>query len=61
MREQLKIVRNEEDDYEPGHVALAKMLSDPAADIAIVKAHKLLPLMPFHFGRSSALRPVPAV
>ena len=57
VREQLKIVRNEEDDYEPGHVALAKMLSDPAADIAIVKAHKLLPLMPFRFGRSSALRP----
>src|SRR5438874_2065973 len=28
-----------------------------AADIAIVKAHKLLPLMPFRFGRSSALRP----
>ena len=57
VREQLKIVRNEEDDYEPGHVGLAKVLSDPAADIAIVKAHKLLPLMPFRFGRSSALRP----
>ena len=57
VREQLKIVRNEDDDYEPGHVPLAKVLSDAAADIAIVKAHKLLPLMPFRFGRSSALRP----
>jgi len=57
VREQLKIVRGEDDDYEPGHVALAKVLADPAADIAIVKAHKLLPLMPFRFGRSSALRP----
>src|SRR5216684_2351384 len=57
VREQLKIVRNEDDDYEPGHVALAKVLSDAAADIAIVKAHKLLPPMPFRFGRSSALRP----
>ena len=56
VREQLKIVRNEDDDYEPGHVALAKVLTDAAADIAIVKAHKLLPLMPFRFGRSSALR-----
>src|SRR5262245_43446957 len=57
VREQLKIVRNEEDDYEPGHLALSKVLSDPASDIAIVKAHKLLPLMPFRVGRSSALRP----
>jgi serine protease Do len=57
VREQLKIVRNEEDDYEPGHITLAKVLSDAAADIAIVKAHKLLPVMPFRFGRSSALRP----
>src|SRR3989440_7008420 len=57
VREQLKIVRNEDDDYEPGHVPLAKVLSDAAADIAIVKAHKLLPLMPFRVGRSSALRP----
>ena len=57
VREQLKIVRGEDDDYEPGHLALGKVLSDAAADIAIVKAHKLLPLMPFRFGRSSALRP----
>ena len=57
VREQLKIVRNEEDDYEPGHVVLAKVLADAPADIAIVKAHKLLPVMPFRFGRSSALRP----
>src|SRR5262249_36600222 len=57
VREQLKIVRNEEDDYEPGPLALSKVPSDPASDIAIVKAHKLLPLMPFRVGRSSALRP----
>jgi serine protease Do len=57
VREQLKIVRNEEDDYEPGHVSLGKVLTDAPADIAIVKAHKLLPVMPFRFGRSSALRP----
>jgi serine protease Do len=57
VREQLKIVRSEDDDYEPGHVALSRMLSDAAADIAILKAHKLLPVMPFRFGRSSALRP----
>src|ERR1051325_6037373 len=57
VREQLKIVRDEEDDYEPGHVALKLALSDSASDIAIVKAHKILPVMPFRIGRSSALRP----
>jgi len=56
VREQLKIVRDEEDDYEPGHVALTRALSDPAADIPIVKARKILPVMPYRIGRSSALR-----
>jgi S1-C subfamily serine protease len=57
VREQLKIVRSEDDDYEPGHLALQKVLSDPAADIAILRAHKRLPVMPYRIGRSSALRP----
>ncbi|TMA22603.1 MAG: serine protease [Deltaproteobacteria bacterium] len=57
VREQIKIVRDEEDDYEPGHVPLKLALSDSAADIAIVKARKILPVMPFRVGRSSALRP----
>ena len=56
VREQLKIVRDESDDYEPGHVPLSKILSDPAADIAVVKAKKVLPVMPFRLGRSGALR-----
>lgn len=57
VREQLKIVRDENDDYEPGHVPLTKLLSDPQADIAVLKAKKQFPLMPWRFGRSSALRP----
>src|SRR3954464_11853698 len=57
VREQIKIVRDEEDDYEPGHVQLKLALSDSAADISIVKARKVLPVMPFRIGRSSALRP----
>jgi serine protease Do len=56
VREQLKIVRDESDDYEPGHIALSRVLSDPAADIAMLKAKKVLPVMPYHLGRSSALR-----
>jgi V8-like Glu-specific endopeptidase len=56
VREQLKIVHDESDDYEPGHIALSRVLSDPAADIAMLKAKKMLPVMPYHLGRSSALR-----
>ena len=57
VREQLKIVRDETDDYEPGHVALTKALSDPQADIAVLKARKQLAVMPYRMGRSGALRP----
>src|SRR5436853_333839 len=57
VREQLKIVRDETDDYEPGHIALTKVLSDPQADISVLKARKPLPLMPYAIGRSAALRP----
>ncbi len=57
VREQLKIVRDETDDYEPGHVPLTKILSDPQADLAVLKARKRLGVMPYQIGRSSALRP----
>src|SRR5467141_5469773 len=57
VREQLKIVRDETDDYEPGHVALAKLLSDTQADIAVLKTRKQLPVLPYRLGRSAALRP----
>jgi serine protease Do len=56
VREQLKIVRDESDDYEPGHIPLVKVLSDPASDIAILKAKTALPVMPYRIGRSGALR-----
>jgi serine protease Do len=56
VREQLKIVHDENDDYEPGHVALTKMLDDPQADIAVLKAKKQLGILPYRFGRSAALR-----
>ena len=57
VREQLKIVRDENDDYEPGHIALSKLLADPQADIAVLKARKQLAVMPYRMGRSASLRP----
>ena len=56
VREQLKIVRNEDDDYEPGHLVLSKVLADPAADIALLKARKVLPILPYRMGRSTPSR-----
>src|SRR5882672_1607188 len=49
VREQLRIVRSEDDDYEPGHVTLAKVFVDPAVDIAVLRTRKELPLMPYRF------------
>src|SRR4051812_16504103 len=57
VREQLKIVRDETDDYEPGHVVLTKLMSDTQADVAVLKARKQLAVMPYRIGRSAALRP----
>ena len=56
VREQLRIVRDENDDYEPGHVPLTKLLSDPAADLAVLKAKKQLGVVPWRLGRSASLR-----
>src|SRR3954463_11304238 len=56
VREQLKIVRDENADYEPGHVPLVKLLSAPQANIAVLKARKPLAVMPWRVGRSGALR-----
>ncbi len=56
VREHLAIVRNEDDDYEPGHVALTRVLIDASADVAVLRTRKALPVMPHRFGRSGALR-----
>ena len=56
VREQLKIVKDEGDDYEPGHIPLTKVMSDPTADIAVLKSKKLLPVLPFRVGKSNELR-----
>src|SRR5207302_1165750 len=44
-----------------GHIPLTRLLSDPAGDIAVLKAHRTLPVMPWRIGRSGALRPGNAV
>lgn len=56
VREVLKIVRNESDDYEAGMIPLTKVLSDEALDVAVVKTRHPLRLMPYRIGHSAALK-----
>lgn len=56
LRETLRIVRNESDDFEPGQIALSKVASDAAMDAAILKTRTPLKLMPYKIGRAAALK-----
>lgn len=56
LRETLRIVRNESDDYEPGQITLTKVASDSAMDAAILKTRTQLKLMPYKIGRASSLK-----
>ena len=56
VREVLKIVKNESDDYEAGHVTLSKVAADESLDLAVLKTRQPLKLMPYRIGKSSALR-----
>ena len=52
----LKIVENESDGYERDDVPLARVVADPALDVAVVKAKGTLPVVPWKIGHSAALR-----
>ena len=56
VREVVKLVKSQDDDYEPGMTLLARVLSDPQMDVTVLKAHKKLDVMPYRIGDSSALK-----
>lgn len=56
VREVVKIVTNESDDYEPGQVPLTKVLADAPLDIAIFKTRHPLKMVPYRMGHSAGLR-----
>ncbi|MHB1845135.1 MAG: S1 family peptidase, partial [Deltaproteobacteria bacterium] len=56
VREVVKLVKSQDDDYEPGMVLLSRLLSDPPMDLAVLKAHKKLNVMPYRIGDSSVLK-----
>lgn len=56
VEEQLHIVKDEDDDYRPGWIAVQKVVSDPVLDAAVVKTRAHLNVMPYRIGRSGLLR-----
>lgn len=53
--EAMKIVDNEDDDYAADDLPLSRVVADVALDMAVVKAHARLHLLPYRVGRSAAL------
>ena len=51
----LAIVDDDHDDYAPDDVPLARVVVDPALDVAILRAHAQLGVLPWRIGKSAAL------
>ncbi len=52
----LRVVDNESDAYERDDVTLTRVVADEKLDVAILRAHTLLHILPWKIGRSAALR-----
>ncbi len=61
VSETLRIVDNEQDDYEADDVALTRVVADPQLDAAVLRAKATLPVLPWKIGRSAALHERDAV
>ncbi len=51
----LAIVDDDHDDYAGDDIPLARVVSDPALDIAVLRAHAALGVIPWRIGHSAAL------
>jgi len=51
----LAIVDNDEDDYAADDVALSLVVADPRLDVAVLRAHRELPILPWRIGKSASL------
>ncbi|HEY7953836.1 MAG TPA: S1C family serine protease [Polyangia bacterium] len=56
LSDTLRIVDGEDDSYERDDVPLTRVVADPQLDVAVLKAHTLLHVLPWHIGRSAALK-----
>ena len=56
VSENLRIVDNDEDAYDLDDIPLTRLVTDPQRDVAILRAHSKLQVLPWKIGRSAALR-----
>jgi serine protease Do len=56
IQENIRVVDNESDAYERDDVALQRVVTDEKLDVAVLKAHTLLPTLPWKIGRSASMR-----
>jgi S1-C subfamily serine protease len=56
VSESLALVDDEHDDYARDDVPITRIVTDPQLDVAVLKAHGGLHVMPWKIGRSSAIR-----
>jgi serine protease Do len=56
VSEALALVDDEHDDYPRDDVPVTRVVTDPQLDVAVLKAHSDLHVMPWKIGRSSAIR-----
>jgi hypothetical protein len=56
VAEDIRLVRDESDDYEPGQIVVQKVVTDPALDAAVLKTRQQLNIMPYRIGRSALLK-----
>jgi len=52
----LKIVESERDTYDRDDIPLQRVVTDKSMDMAVLKAHALLPILPWKVGRSAELK-----
>ncbi len=52
----VRIVDDETDGYGRDDIQLGRVVVDPQLDVAVLRAHQALPVMPWKVGRSAALR-----
>ena len=51
----LKIVEDDHDDYAADDIPLTRVIVDPTLDVAVLRAHARLEIIPWRIGRSAAL------
>lgn len=56
VEEQLRLVRDQSDDYEPGQIPVTRVAGDAQLDAAVLKSKVKLNLMPYRIGRSALLK-----